>query len=520
MSARGPLVLLLAVQDAGPDLASWLDAATSVADTVVALDRESRDGTAEVLARHPLVSNVLRDSPASEGLGYNLLLHAAADLHPGWVLILSSNERVVFDDAEPLRSFVHHDALPGIAYGLRLMRAAGTGYDLVGPVTYRLFSYADDLRLPAVPSPLALVPTAIPTFRWVPTTLRLQSTAGPAGSIPDGWTRAEGVPGVVRPWSPRPGGTSVLDLSAAGAAATSDYELNAPVLSVIVEGGPADALEQTLRSVATQKCSDDYEVVLVVPTGQSLADSLIVVRVVTSPAATPAERRRAGLDASTGEFVLFLTGGTLLLPGCLEAHVRAHDRGYRLVAGTVLNGTGTRVGWASYFLSRSASLPGRASTEPAAPPPGCSYERRLLDEVGPPGPGDAGEVGALLRLEGPGMGVWRAVDSRRIESPCARTPLDLIRERFAWGRIIAGAAGRDLWLPSRLGRTKARLAWMATFGSRELSRVDTNVVRWGDGLVPVYRRARPWVLAGTLAAWAGACTESMGGRRGRRPGGA
>ena len=49
------------------------------------------------------------------------------------------------------------------------------------------------------------------------------------------------------------------------------------------------------------------------------------------------------------------------MPGSLTARGPAHDAGHDMVTGTMLNGTFTPAGWASYFLDNAHCLPGRAS---------------------------------------------------------------------------------------------------------------------------------------------------------------
>jgi Glycosyl transferase family 2 len=508
MRDEGPLVCLLIVRDAADELPAWLEGIALVADAVVAMDLGSSDETYDTLASHPLVHTVLTATgPRGRGLAQNRLLRAAAPLRPRWILTLDVDEQILAEHAGALRSFLATDALPELAYGLRLVRTTPdrSGYDLLGPVAYRLFAYDDDLRFAADASPLAMVPTVIPPSRWVATALRITTTVGPPDAAPEGWDEVEGTPGALRRLESRPEtGQAVLRSEQEVALQVADGASDGPVISVVVEGDDATAVGWTVRSAHEQRCLDPYEVVAVVSSGSEVpdADAIGPTKLVTvAPGTTRTERRRDGLSEAAGEFVLFLPGGATLLPGCLDAHVREHDRGHALVAGDALNGTGTRVGWASYFLERSSLLPARAATTVAAAPAGCSFSRDLL--------------GADVRAPRPGLRAVYAPGARRIE-PGPRSPGELLRDRFAWGRLTARLSAPELWRATTAKRAGAQLQWAMTFGPRELSRVDTNVARWGSEHAPLYRRARPWVAAGAFAAWAGACVELAAGTARRR----
>jgi hypothetical protein len=523
VTGRGPLVCLVVVRDAAPTLPLWLEGAGRVADSVVALDLGVSDGTTEILEAHPLVRDVLK-APHGEpgGLGYNRLLSAAAVLRPGSVLILTTDEQVMAEDADALRTFVQKDALPGIAYGLRLLREVdgGAGYDLVSPPAFRLFSYAEGIRFAARCSAFDLVPTAIPRSRWLPTTLRIRSRIGPPGAIPPGWDDADGIPGVVRAWAPRPHDMTVLDLTSRqtfpAAEPTSNSDRGsmdsasaAPSLCVVVDVSH-DRGWETVASVQAQECAAEVEIVAVTSSRWPRADPPTGnVTLVTVPAHLPVdERRYAGLARAAGDYVLFLPGGSVLLPGCIEGHMRAHELGFPIVAGTVLNGTGSRVGWASYFLEHSGNLPGRPEGQRSVPPPGCSFVRSLLDPPRSPGRGPIWEGGTTVS-PARDFPVWVTHDARRVEpSPTGRSRIELLRAAFARGRLVAARVGPDLYRPTAAGRARARFGWLTTFGPLEMSRIDANVDQWGMQMQRQYRRARPWVAAATVAAWAGAWSGS------------
>jgi hypothetical protein len=505
------VVCVLTARDAARELPAWLGAVAPVADAVVAMDLGSADETSDVLRAHDIVKVALHAPEASDrGLAHNRLLAAAAELRPRWVLALDVDEQVVAADADALRSFLAGDALPELAYGLRLVRAAPdrARWDLLGPVAFRLFAFSPGIRLPAGAPRLATVPTAIPPSRWLPTEFRIATTAGPADGIPDEWHGVEGTPGRYRRWDRRPAGPFAVPATALRSGPESGREggTDEPVISVVVEGAEASEVAWTLRSVHDAGCLDPYEVVVVVPEPAVELDGADAgpTRVVRAAAgSTAVQRQRAGIDEARGEYVLALGAGATVLPGCLDAHVREHDRGHPLVAGAVLNGPGSPTAWASYFLTHSSLLAGRDATSLAAHPAGCSFSRELLDEL------DA------HRQALQGLRAGYAADGRRIE-PATQDAVAMLREQYSRGLEIARSSTDELWRSTVLGRAGARVRWLTTFGPRELARVDANVARWGGAHIHQYRRARPRVAAAVALCWAGAVAGSFRGARRRR----
>jgi hypothetical protein len=510
--SRGPLVCLGVIQDASA-LEGWMHGIEEVADAVLALDLTSEPSTAERLSSNSLVREVSRarmDEPL--GLACNRLLQLSATLRPGSILILTTDEQLVAEDIDPLRSFVQGDILPGVGYGFGLVREAsgGIGYDLVGPTVYRLFSYVDGARLPVDATLQALIPTAIPSFRWMETTLRIRSTVGPVDGVPHDWDEADGVPGLVQPWIPRPPGLSVLTprVSLLELDRSQQLELEQPLLSVIVAANEKGALE-TVASVQAQETEEQVEIVAVVSSGSTEGNALgDDVRIVTVPVGMPVDECfRSGLAASRGDYVLSLPVGSILLPGCLQGYLRAHERGFPIVAGTVLNGTGSRTGWASYFLEHSANLPGRPAGERAVPPPGCSFLRTVLPPV---------DLHQARKMDpgSPKQGshrVWATDDARRIDpAPMSGNVVELLRGKFVQGMMKAASPRPDLYRPTAAGRAVARLGWLASIGPVELSRIDANVAQWGGEMWRLYRRARPLVAAALFSAWVGAWFGSAG----------
>jgi hypothetical protein len=207
-------------------------------------------------------------------------------------------------------------------------------------------------------------------------------------------------------------------------------------------------------------------------------------------------------------------GSHVELPqGSLAARMRAHERGYAMVTGTILNGTPTRAGWASYFLDHSGALPGRPSAELEGAPAHCSYVREFVLAVG--GFAEdmrAGEDTVVNReLWRRGHRAYREREVRLTHRSRCTTPRRLVKHHFqrgrAYGRILLGAyrGGRPA---SRRGVAAA----IADYPRRRLADTDARVHEWGGSLRDEYRRARPLVVAGVLAAWAGVWRELLRAR--------
>jgi len=219
--------------------------------------------------------------------------------------------------------------------------------------------------------------------------------------------------------------------------------------------------------------------------------------------ALPGEARNAGLRVARGRYVTFPGSHIELAPGSLAARLDAHRRGWPMVAETMLNGTPTTAGWASYFLDHAAFLPARPSYQFAGPPPRCSYRRELLTEVGGfPEDVRTGEDSVVNEeLHARGYGAYR---EQRIvachHSPC-RTTRVLVVHHFQRGlgraRILADARA--------VGEVSTRRALRMTFRSLpgRLRSIHLQVGRWGGDVQAKYWRSLPHIVLGATAAWVG-----------------
>jgi glycosyltransferase involved in cell wall biosynthesis len=283
------------------------------------------------------------------------------------------------------------------------------------------------------------------------------------------------------------------------------------ISAIVISRDDGPRLLRAVRSVVEQRCDEPFEVI-VVTSGDGGGATLVrrafptVTVVELDHPALPGEARNAGLRVARGDYVSFPGSHVELPPGSLQSRVRAHRLGHAMVTGTMLNGTLTRAGWASYFLDHSTALPGRGSGALDSPPMHCSYDRKALLGVGGfPEDIRAGEDTVVNRnLFRRGHRAYRAQDVRLVHhSPCDTT-IRLVRHHFSRGRAF-GALLRDD------PQQDWRFVW--TYVPRRFLRTRNDVRRWGEELQREFRGASLHVLAGTLAAWLGIVFELMRPRR-------
>ncbi len=234
MGARPRLVSLLPVRNGAPYLPRHLASASVYADAIVALDDGSNDDTRELLDDDPLVKVILANPSRPSYRGWddaanrNRLLEAASELNPEWVLFLDADESIPSDDGDALRSFLHCDAIAGLAYGLVHHRMWGdVEYDEETRWIYRLFAWRPGLQVPDRKLHFNPVPDTIRDGLWVRTTIRVQhfgsssdrhllgrrqkyGDADPDGRYGSDQAGMDDPPRRLVPWGPRPPGLAVL----------------------------------------------------------------------------------------------------------------------------------------------------------------------------------------------------------------------------------------------------------------------------------------------------------------------
>lgn len=544
--ARPTLVCLLPARNCEQDLPGYFESVARFAEAVVALDDGSSDHTRDLLEAQPLVSRLLVNPPREDYRGWddsqnrNRLLQAAAELDPVWILSLDADERIDPGDAAALRDFLERDALPGLAYGFKVHRMVEDlgRYDRADLWVYRLFACEPGQRFPIQRLHFVPVPTSIPRARWLPTTIRIQHV----GSLTEERRRARvdkyrqadaenafqpdyanllAPPREVKSWQPRPAELPVLATpTATGRLALfrpESIDPDAPAISaVVIAQNDEGEIERSVRSVVEQECPEPFEVI-VVTSGTDRTAALVrekfphVTLVELPKPVLPGEARNVGLRVAGGDYASFPGSHVELPQGSLAARLEAHDLGYAMVTGTMLNGTRTWAGWASYFLDHSTVLPGRPSGPLQGPPAHCSYVRDLLLQVGGfPEDMRAGEDTVVnWELTKRGYTAYRSQEVRLVHhSPC-RGLLRLLRHHFvrgrALGRILLGPDGG----PGRRRRWPILRSLLLRYIPRRVSVTSENVKRWGRDLRRTYRLAYPLVVAGAVAASAGACYEVL-----------
>jgi glycosyltransferase involved in cell wall biosynthesis len=534
------LTCLLPVRNGAADLPGWFESVERFADSVVALDDGSTDGTAQLLGAHPLVEVLLSNEPRSSYRGWddaanrNRLLAAAERTDPDWVLFLDADERLSADDAAALPRFLAREAVPGCAYGMRvfgMLEDPGT-YGRNGLWVYRLFAFTPGQRLRPRRLHDVPVPADIPRSHWVQTTLRIQHLGGstaarraarlekyreadPDGRYQQSYDVLVKPPRATHRWKARSPGDPVL--AAVSAVSRPVHDGPAPALSaIVIARNDEQRIERAVRSVVEQECPEPFEVIVVASgtdgTAELVRERFPGVQVVhLGPVALPGAARNAGVLRARGEFVSFPGSHVELPPGSLAARLRAHRAGHAMVTGTILNGTRTPAGWASYFLDHATVLPRRPTQQLDTAPAHCSYVREHLFDAG--GFRDdlrAGEDTVVnFRLWRAGHRALRASDVRLFHNSPCRTARRLVAHHFTRGRGLGRILLEDLSFRPLPLRAYFGVRFAVLYVPKRLLSTSKAVRRWGGPLRRVYRRVLPLVVLGTLAAHAGVCLELM-----------
>lgn len=559
--ARTQVVCLLPARNAAADLPGFFESAARLCDAVVALDDGSTDETRGLLEASPLVKVLLTNPRREDYRGWddaanrNRLLAAAGGLNPRWVISIDADERLDEADAAALREFLDTDALPGCAYGFKVVPIQ-RDLEHYAPSShlwvYRLFAYEPGQFFPHKRLHLVPVPTSIPRAAWIKTTLRIQHLGGmtaerrstrfekyrqadPKRKYQSDYSNLLESPAEkdLRHWEPRPPGQHVL-LAAANAqegprvAETeegfrpTEPEEGPAISAIVISRDDEDRIARTVSSVVGQDCPEPFEVIVVTSgkdrTAEIVREQFPEVTLVELPRpALPGEARNAGLRIARGAYVSFPGSHVELPQGSLAARLRAHRLGYAMVTGATLNGTRTPAGWASYFLDHAANLPGHPPAVLNGPPAHCSYAKGPLLEAGEfPEDLRAGEDTTVnMALAARGYVAYR--DPRITfthNSPC-RTPWRLVRHHFKRGQglgkiLLTEAAGSGPLLDRRF--LEARLLG---YLPQRLRRTSRAVARAEPELQRHYEAVRPLVVAGSLAAWLGMWSEILRPARGK-----
>lgn len=534
------LACLLPARNEAEHLSGWFESVRGFADVVVALDDGSTDDTRALLDASPLVSCVIENPVRPTYRGWNdaenrgRLLAASEPLDPEWVMFLDADERIPPDDAAALRAFLEAGADTDDAYLFRVYRMADDleHYGRAGPWVGRLFAFRPGLHLPRERLHLVPLPTSIPLGRRRRTTIRIQHLAGlteerrhaqfekyqeadPGRTHQAGYSHLLTSPARLRTWWARSPHLPVLANRPVPDPPPGLGDDNVPIMSVVVIAQNDESrIERAVRAIANQQCPEPFETIVVTSgrdrTAHVVRDRFPGVEVVElDHPVLPGEARNAGLRVARGRYVTFPGSHVEVMPGSLAAEVRAHRCGYAMVMGSMLNGTDTPAGWASYFLDNPGALPGRPSQALDVAPARCSYVRETLVEMGGfPEDMRAGEDTVVnVELFERGYSAFRAQEIVFVHRSHCRTVSKLASHHFVRGRAMGRILFDDAVGRGRLlNRRVVRFVGFASTAAR-LWRATRAVSVWGDALRTRYWRCSPLVVLGAVSSWLGGCYE-------------
>ncbi len=533
------LTVLVPARNAEDLLEGWLTSVRCFADAVIALDDGSTDSTCSILKDDPLVTEVLQNPVRPTYHGWDdlenrqRLVDAALKAGTGWMLFLDADERIDADDGHALRRFLATEALTGFAYGFEVFRMVDDEhhFDPRAMWVYRLFSALDAVtplgsqRLHFVP-----VPSGISTDKWLQTSIRIQHSgsltashrqarfdkyleADPGKEFQEDYANLLSDPAMVERWRARPAQLPVL-LGPNGRYADHLSEIEEvaqpAITAVVIAQNDAAVIDRSMRALVHQDVDDEFEVILACSgdddTVEHVRRTYPTVRCVQLPdRALPGEARNAGLWMARGEYVTFPGSHVWLRPGSLAARLQAHDEGWDMVTGSVVNGNTTRAGWASYFLDHSTQTPSRPSGEYIGAPGHASYITRDVRAVGGfPEDMRAGEDTVVNRqLYFAGRRTFFCEPAAFTHASPSTTRAQLLRHHFQRGRAL----GRIM----RSGGATALSGFRAivSLPTRRLRVISGAMRDADDELRAQYRAVRGLVVAGALAAGTGTWVELL-----------
>jgi glycosyltransferase involved in cell wall biosynthesis len=295
-------------------------------------------------------------------------------------------------------------------------------------------------------------------------------------------------------------------------------------ISVVI---PAlDARERiaiALDSLRAQRVDEPFEVVVVDSGPRSCADVVCSrfpqARVVRSERPLgPGAARNAGVRATGGEHVAFLSDDCAACPDWLAERLRVHRRGFDVVGGSVSNGTPrSPIGTAAYLIEFSALMPGRDLSDQAIPH-ALSFTRDALERLGPfPENVRTGEdtivsrraIEAGLRI---GFAPLAAIAHRN-----PRMPAPYLRHLWRHGEGLAECVARhELVAPigdldQALPLAAARM--LVLYPAWAWSAKGRALIRFAPRAVPSFLALGPIILAGQAATGMGAFARYLRLRR-------
>jgi glycosyltransferase involved in cell wall biosynthesis len=302
----------------------------------------------------------------------------------------------------------------------------------------------------------------------------------------------------------------------------------AAVASVVIPAYRArDRIDLPLRSLAAQDVAERFEVIVVASGDDGCApyvrERWPEVRLVASERRLlPGAARNAGVAVARGRWIAFLADDCAVDTDWLRRRLERHRQGFEAVGGAVANGTPrSPVGTAGWLIEYSAALPSVRRPTNHEVPHTLSYDRALLDRVGPfPEDIRTGEDTLLNQ---------RALAARARVSTEPEVKIlhlgptrmrELLRHHHAHGRGLVQCVERHGFEaftgpPGQQGPRAALRVWVRYPALRWWKALG-RIARGRPGLLPAYLVLTPIIWAALLSTARGAWAELSAVRLARR----
>ena len=293
-----------------------------------------------------------------------------------------------------------------------------------------------------------------------------------------------------------------------------------PVFSVVVPAyREGEGVATALDALAAQRFDEPYEVIVVDSGVEDSCAAFVAERYPGVRLVHSDERLRcgaafnAGVRAARGDYVGFVPADGRVTSNWIAARVAVHRAGFRLVGGSVANGTPRSVvGTAGYLLEYTSVLPRESILRGQEIPHALSFERSVFDEVGLfPEDTITGEdtlLGSECVRRGIAVGY---APQAAFEHQSLTSLVALLRHVEEHGRGLAQCAVRhDLDSSVRpRGPSRPAAAWAAlvTYPRQAFTLKLRRLARHAPDLLPRFVAVSPIVALGLLATGVGAWRE-------------
>lgn len=295
--------------------------------------------------------------------------------------------------------------------------------------------------------------------------------------------------------------------------------VEAPAISVVICAyNSRDRIDHALRSLEAQDFDEPFEVVVSASGEDGCAEYLReshpwVVVAHSERRLHPGPARNRGVEASSGEIVAFLPDDGVARPDWLRRRVAKHREGFEAVGGAIANATPRHpVGTAGYLLEYSALIPSDRILAEQALPHCLSYDRALIDRLGPfPEDTETGEdtlFNERVLASGAPIGFDAAI---QLGHRNLKGLVPYLRHQYEHGRglmqCVASYGFASPMGPASQPRAVAALRMFAVYPALRWWHALGRLRRGKPSWVPAYLLLAPLVWAGLWATSAGAWAE-------------